>query len=157
MFMHVKGTVSQDFQHSFLSKTSPGPIWTSKNGFAKFFVSRRHSRKTCVRVVIDYADAVSAEMLTALTPCWRSRWLRGHDVGVVVKSFDISTCHFFLTNLNFFFQLYFNMCKTTSRNIIGALCALCIIVWATFVDPDPALYLQARRIAMFSFVIRLLN
>ena len=35
------------------------PIWTGKNGFAKFSLTRRYSRKTCVRVVVDYADTVS--------------------------------------------------------------------------------------------------
>ena len=50
---HLKGTVSRDFRHS-LWKTLRG---TKQKRF--FFLFRRFPRKTCVYVVVDYADTVS--------------------------------------------------------------------------------------------------
>ena len=96
----LKGTVSQDFWHSFLdqinSTWAPYEQWTGKNSFANFFRFREdireNSRKNTSRwlrwhgviMVVDYADMMSAWLFTTLTPCQCSHRLRGHHVSVVI-------------------------------------------------------------------------
>ena len=70
---HLKETVSRDFRHFLWA-----PDEQAKTGFAKFFVLRRYLQKTCVRVVNDYADTMSAGSMTMLTPLQRRQGLCGH-------------------------------------------------------------------------------
>ena len=46
------------------------------------------TRLTCVRVVVDYSDTVSAKSLTTQTPCPHSCWLCWHSVSIVVDHAD---------------------------------------------------------------------
>ena len=72
----MKGTVSHYFWQFFIKKTQPGLHRTKQNGFAKALFSQRYSRKTCVSVVADYADTMSAWSLTLPTPCTLSHVFR---------------------------------------------------------------------------------
>ena len=65
----MKGTVSHYFWQFFIKKTQPGLHRTKQNG-----VAQRYSRKTCVSVVADYADTMSAWSLP--TPCTLSHVFR---------------------------------------------------------------------------------
>ena len=94
IYEQVKGTVLRNVWPFLLKSFDLGPIWTGKNVFANFFVFARifaksvcpHSQrlrqygvsvvnkiwyfqKLGVRVVVDYADTVSALLLTMLTLC----------------------------------------------------------------------------------------
>ena len=53
-----------------------GTIWTwAFFVFAKIFA--KLLKRTCVHVVVDYADTVSAWSLTTQTPCPHGQWLHG--------------------------------------------------------------------------------
>ena len=90
---NLKEQSHEIFETFFISKTLLlGPIRTGKNGFAKYFVLRRYSRKfsknECLRscwlrwysvsVVVDYADTMPAWSLITTTQCQRRQRLRGH-------------------------------------------------------------------------------
>ena len=75
----LQGQCHEIFKSFFIKKTSPGPIRKGKNGFTKFQFSRRYSRKfakfrkkTCVHVVVDYADTMLARSMTTLALCQHS-------------------------------------------------------------------------------------
>ena len=76
----LKGQWHKIFDSFLNKKLHLGPIWTRKNGFAKFFVFAKILRKTCVHcpcsqrlcwhdvsVVVDYTDTASAWSLTTRT------------------------------------------------------------------------------------------
>ena len=69
-----------------------GPTWTGENCFFRTFLFlQRYLQKTCVRIVNDYADIVSADTqkskqltkkvttnVISKIACPRSQWLSGH-------------------------------------------------------------------------------
>ena len=76
----LKGQWHDIFYTLFYQKHLLGPIFV----FTKIFV-----KKTCVRIVIDYADMVSALSLTVLTQCLCSCcWLCWHGVRIVSDHSD---------------------------------------------------------------------
>ena len=84
----LKGQCHEIFD-TFYQKTLPGPytVWTGINGSAKFFVYTKIftkiREKTCVHVVVEYADMVLVWSLTTPTRCWRGHWQRRNRVSIV--------------------------------------------------------------------------
>ena len=93
----VKGTVSRDFQHFFIKKTSTWAHMNKQNSFSKFFIfAKIFAKIVCPRllrhnvsVVVDYADTYHHRqricghtfivMITS-TFCQRGQRLRRHRV-----------------------------------------------------------------------------
>ena len=61
------------------------PHRPSQNGFEKKF-PLRYSWKTCVRVVVDHIDIVSAKLFSTLTQCPQSSYPLGLGVSIVTVS-----------------------------------------------------------------------
>ena len=85
----LKGQCQKNLSIFFLLKRFVlGHIWTGKISFMNLFV-QRYSQKTCIQVVVDYADTgVSVVIDYADTMSAYSRSSRWHGVSVVVDYAD---------------------------------------------------------------------
>ena len=71
------------FQTERDSVTRFSTFFYQKTVTQNFSFLQRYLRKTCVHVVNNYADMISALSITTLTTCQRSQRLGGHRASVV--------------------------------------------------------------------------